>query len=285
MPKGFSTTLKVSAIALTVACGSVSESDPSFWDPSRDLGGQKFGGFGPPPAGGTSGVAGSNSGGAGGSGSGAAGAGGSSGANGGNGGRGGTSGGSDQGGGSGMGGGGSGGSDGLGGSDGIGGAGGVDGTGGGGAGGTGPSTTCTLDFDFTTVTYRGRFGPKNIGAVWVMDEKNQFVKTLEVWADTRAIHLVNWNGQTRANRVDAVSGATLPSHGAHQSRWDCRDAGGNIVPNGSYTMFLELTEDDSAFFFSPQPKLFSFQFQKGMGPERITPTAQPNFTNMTLSIQ
>ena len=159
------------------------------------------------------------------------------------------------------------------------------GTGGTGAGGSGPSTTCTLTFDYTTVTYRGRFGPKNIGAVWVMNPQNQFVKTLEVWAGIRANNLVNWQRQARANKVDAVSSATISNHRAHQSRWDCRDATGNVVPNGPYKMFVEFTEDDSALFFNPQPKLFSFDFQKGAGPATITPPAQPNFTSMTLSIQ
>ena len=92
--------------------------------------------------------------------------------------------------------------------------------------------------DFTTVTYRGRFGPKNIRAVWVMNPQNQFAKTLEVWAGIRA------------NK-----------------------------------MFVEFTEDDSALFFNPQPKLFSFDFQKGAGPATIAPPSQPNFTSMTLSIQ
>jgi hypothetical protein len=117
-----------------------------------------------------------------------------------------------------------------------------------------------------------------------MDASNQFVKTLEVWAGIRANNLVSWNAQARGSRVDAVTGATISNHRAHQSRWDCRDASGNIVPNGTYKMVVEFTEDDSALFFNPRPKLFSFDFQKG-APATISPPDQPNFSGMTLSIQ
>jgi hypothetical protein len=154
-----------------------------------------------------------------------------------------------------------------------------------GAGGGGPSTTCTLTFDVTTASYRGRFSPKNVGAIWVMNSQNQFVKTLEVWAGIRANHLVNWQRQAAANRVDAVTGATILSHRAHQAKWDCKDARGQVVPNGQYKMVVEFTEDDSALFFNPQPKLFSFDFQKGAGPQMLSPPSQTNFTSMSFSIQ
>ena len=294
MARCFSSTLSVVAVMLTIACSSVSDSDESFWEPSRDIGGKRFDGFTPPTgtggsngSGGTSGTGGTGNTGTGGvtgdsGASGTDGAAGSSGVAGvggtfaGTGGEGGTNGGT-----------GPGGTGGAGNAAGAGSAGmaGALGTGGTGAGGSGPSTTCTLTFDFTTVTYRGRFGPKNIGAVWVVNPQNQFVKTLEVWAGIRANNLVNWQRQTRANKVDAVSGATISNHRAHQSRWDCRDMAGNVVPNGQYKMFVEFTEDDSALFFNPQPKLFSFDFQKGAGPATISPPSQPNFTSMTLSIQ
>jgi hypothetical protein len=300
MSRYFSPTLSVVAVGLTIACSSVSDSDGSFWEPSRDIGGKQFGGFTPPTgAGGSNGSAGTTGGtgatgntgsggvagdaGASGSG-GVAGSGGVGGVGGvggtvtGSGGEGGTNGGSGPGGTGGAGNAGGAGSAGMAGTGSL-------GTGGTGAGGSGPSTTCTLTFDYTTVTYRGRFGPKNIGAVWVMNSQNQFVKTLEVWAGIRVNNLVNWQRQTLANKVDVVSSATISNHRAHQARWDCRDATRNVVPNGQYKMFVEFTEDDSALFFNPQPKLFSFDFQKGAGPATISPPSQPNFTSMTLSIQ
>lgn len=275
--------------ALGLGCGSVAENDPSFWTPTTDPGGKQFGGFGPPAGGsagdfgaggfgGTSGPGGaagsSNAGGSSGFGGGSAGGsgpGGSSGFGGG------SAGGSGPGGSSGFGGGSAGGS-GPGGSAGVGGV-------GGGTGGTGNGGPCTLTFSVTTVTGRGRFAPRNIGAIWVMSPQNRFVKTLAVWAATRAGNLTNWNAATGANRVDAVSGATLPNHVAHQARWDCRDVNKADVPPGDYRLFVEMTEDDSAFFFNPPAKVFSFTFPKGTGAGTITPPNQPNFTGMTLTIQ
>jgi hypothetical protein len=156
-----------------------------------------------------------------------------------------------------------------------------------GAGGTAPGGggPCSLTFSVTTVTGRGRFSPKNIGAIWVMNSQNRFVKTLKVWAGVRASNLTKWNGAAAGNRVDAVSGATLPNHVTHQARWDCRDVNKADVPPGQYQMFVEMTEDDSALFFNPQSKIFSFAFPKGNGPGSINPPNQPNFTNMTLTVQ
>ena len=171
--------------------------------------------------------------------------------------------------------------------DGAAGAGGSAGAGGEGgtAGAGGASTPCALSFQFTTVTYGGRFGPRNVGAVWVMSPENRFVKTLELWATVRANHLVAWNQQTEANRVDVVSSATLTTHRAHECRWDCRDVNGNVVPDGQYKMSVEFTEDNSALFFNPQPKQFSFDFPKISGPTTVTLPDQPNFTKVALAIQ
>jgi uncharacterized protein DUF2271 len=293
----FPAKLSLGAIALTFACSSVSDGDPSYWEESRDLGGKHFPGFGQP--GGADGAGGDGVGAAGGSGPGGnGGSGGSVGGNGGVGPGGSGPGGSGPGGDSGSGPGGNGGTDvggnggtgAVGGDSGSGGAG-PGGTGGGGAGGTGPSTECNLTLNFTTATYRGQFSPKYINAVWVMNSQNQFMKTLEVYAAARIIHLTNWNAQARANKVDAVSGATIrhddTRYNPHtKSHWDCRDVSGNIVPNGEYKVFMELTEDDSAFSFGLRPsKLFSFSFQKGAGPQTVTPPDQPTFKSITLNIQ
>jgi hypothetical protein len=163
--------------------------------------------------------------------------------------------------------------------------GGAAGADGGGAAGSGGGEPCALVFRFTTVTFGGRFSPRNVGAVWVMNQEHRFVETLEVWAATRANHLVDWNEQTGANRVDAVSGATAAAHGPHESRWDCRDVNGNTVPSAQYTLRVEFTEDNSALFFNPQPKLFSVDFTATSRPLTQTLPDQPHFTNLTLMIE
>ena len=287
---------------LSNSCSGVAENDPSFWTPSNDPGGKEFGGFRQPAGGAGGDTAAGGFGGDGfGGGAGTSSFGGSSGFGGAG------------PGGAGPGGAGPGGSSGFGGSTGFGGSSGVGGASGTGAGGTGPGGTagtagtgggsgggagagvggtgsgdsgpCSLTFSVTTVTGRGRFAPRNIGAIWVMSPQNTFVKTLEVWAGVRASNLTNWNAATRANRADAVSGATLPNHTTHNARWDCRDVNKAAVPPGNYKLFVEMTEDDSALFFNPPAKVYSFTFPKGAGPGSVTPPSQPNFSGMTLSIQ
>ena len=217
-----------------LACGSVSESDPSFWTPSQDLGGGQL-----VPGSGGGGAAGSASGG--------------------------TS---------------------FGGSAGSAGSGDSTSTGGFANGGTGSGTNsgaCTFHFDFTTVTANGKYSPKNIGAVWIETVQGQFVKSLNVWAQKRIVHLIKWNAASAGNLVDAVTSATASSHGMHGADWDCTDMSGNAVPDGPYRLRLEMTEQDSAFFIWPPGPSFSIDFAKG-GPTTLTPPDQPNFVSMTLNL-
>jgi hypothetical protein len=144
---------------------------------------------------------------------------------------------------------------------------------------------CAIDFQVTTVTYNGRYSPRNIGAVWIMNPQNQFVKTLAVWGQSTVRSLVNWNQQTQGNRVDAVSSATAKGHGPHPSTWDCRDANGNVAPDGQYQMSIELTEDNSGVPSTPPTKLFSFDFTKSSRKDTLTIPDQPTFIDMVLTIE
>lgn len=218
------------ALAL-LACGSVSESDPSFWTPSQDLGGGQL----VPSSGGSAGI---------------------------------SAGGAPAGG------------------NGSGGEGNTTSSGGFANGGTGAGTNsgaCTFHFDFTTVTANGKYSPKNIGAVWIETPQGQFVKSLNVWASKRIIHLVKWNAASAGNVVDAVTSATAPSHGMHAADWNCTDMNGNPVPDGPYRLRLEMTEQDSAFLIWPPGPSISIDFSKG-APASFNPPNQPNFVSMTLNL-
>ena len=247
---------------VVAACGSVSGNDPSFWQPSHGIGGPQNSG---PGAGGT-GAAPSTGGGpgAGGTGSGGSGTG---------------SGGSGTGsGGSGTGSGGSG--------TGSGGSGTGSGGSGTGSGGSGPvnSGLCQFSFDVTTVSAGGRFSPRNIEATWISTSSNQFVKTLEVHAKTRIIHLVNWNKAAGGNKVDAITSATLSSPQAHHVTWNCTNTSEQPVPDGNYRVYFEFTEDDSAYPFTAQPQLGHVDFQKGKA-QTLSPPDQKYFKSMQLSIK
>lgn len=140
----------------------------------------------------------------------------------------------------------------------------------------------TVDFQVTTVTFGGKYAQKNIGAIWVADSQNSFVKTLKVWASRRMRHLVKWNNDSGGNVVDAVTSATLRAHQSHNVTWDCTDVNGQVVADGTYKILVEFTEDNSSQAGRPQGKWTSIAFTKGATAENLTPADETYFKNMKL---
>lgn len=142
---------------------------------------------------------------------------------------------------------------------------------------------CQFSFDVTTHSYNGRFSPRNVEATWIEGPQNQFIKTLEVHAFFRAVHLVNWNQSSKGSRVDAVSSATLSHSQAHHVIWNCTDTSEKPVQPGAYHVYFEFTEDDSASG-PPPPKVGHVDFQVGKS-QNLSPPDQQYFTNMHLTIK
>ena len=105
---------------------------------------------------------------------------------------------------------------------------------------------CMLKFDVTTSNAGGEYAPRNVGAIWVSDGGNRFVKTLKVWANKRQKHLNKWIAASGQDTTDAVTGATLSSHGARSATWDCSGVNHQPVPFGEYRINIEFTEKNSA---------------------------------------
>lgn len=136
-----------------------------------------------------------------------------------------------------------------------------------------------LTFQVTTVTARGRYSPKNILAIWVVDGQGKFVKTLAKHAGIRARWLSGWNGASRGNVVDAVTSATLTSHGMRSVSWDLTDVSKKPVPDGDYKLVAEFTEKDGTGVST------EVAFTKGSMPLQLTPADGPNFTKMRLLLE
>jgi hypothetical protein len=104
----------------------------------------------------------------------------------------------------------------------------------------------TLDVQFDTTENGGQYAPKNIVAVWVTDASGSFEKTIGRWAGTRRSHLVSWVAASGQD-ADAVSGATRPNHSQRLSvHWDFKDRGGQLVPDGDYTIHMELADRNAS---------------------------------------
>jgi hypothetical protein len=152
-------------------------------------------------------------------------------------------------------------------------------TGGSGAIATGGATatdgsTCSLSVSVTTTAPGGKYQPRNVGAIWIADDAGVFIKSLDVWGNRRLSHVTAWTAATKAagvpgNKVDAVSSATLTAHRAHNVSWNCEDYNGQVVPDGTYRVYFEVTDSNNS-----GPNHFE-TFTKGPTPA----TAQANATN------
>ncbi|MET0386420.1 MAG: DUF2271 domain-containing protein [Polyangiales bacterium] len=160
------------------------------------------------------------------------------------------------------------------------------------AGSAMPSTAAgTLTLDFTTVDLDGQYAPRNIGAVWIETASGTFVKTLERWAGIRANHLTTWamasggwgsifGGGNTADQMDAVSRATLRTHGAHHVTWNMKDVSGTLVADGAYNVMIEVTDDERR-----PSRVAMIAFAKGQDAQQVTAPDMPPYTSLTLSYQ
>jgi hypothetical protein len=138
-----------------------------------------------------------------------------------------------------------------------------------------------LDVSITTSSAGGVFTPRNIVAVWVEDESGNFVKTLLAYAQSQKTHLNTWQASTKAagseyNIVDAISGPTKSNHTKRNCSWNATDVDGNIVADGTYVLWMELTDKNSTGNFS------SFNFIKGSEAESKSPDDVPSFSLISI---
>jgi len=152
-----------------------------------------------------------------------------------------------------------------------------------GSGGAAAPDSAKLRFQFTTVSFGGEFAPRNIGAVWITDEHDGFIKTLEVWAGKRSKHLVKWQSASGANRVDAVSSATLSSHRAHEASWDGTNVSREAVPDGIYRVYAEFTESNSSEGGNPLGAFTVVEFTRGVADLDMSLPDQTYFTGRRLT--
>jgi hypothetical protein len=62
---------------------------------------------------------------------------------------------------------------------------------------------------------------------------------------------------------------------AHTSSWDCEDFDHQPVPDGTYRVYFEMSDGNSANHFE--------EFTKGSSPMTLTPADAGNFKSMQLS--
>jgi hypothetical protein len=134
----------------------------------------------------------------------------------------------------------------------------------------------------TSQTSTPTYKPKNIVAMWIEDSSGKFVKTLLAYAGERKQHLKTWKGVTSVagsmyNTVDAITGATKTSHAARTCTWNGKNRSSALVADGSYTLKMELTDNDGA-----KQNLAAFSFTKGTSIQTLTPPNTNGFSNISI---
>jgi len=138
-----------------------------------------------------------------------------------------------------------------------------------------------LSVTTTTSSAGGMFSPNNVLAIWVEDDAGNFVKTLMVYAQFYTTYLNTWEASTNAagdmyNSVDAITGASRTSHGIRTCAWDGKDVSGIDMPDGTYYVWMELTDRNNTGNFS------SFMFTKDDNTNTLTPSNVPSFSSISI---
>ena len=139
--------------------------------------------------------------------------------------------------------------------------------------------TGPVKFSVETKRTKGKYAPKHVLAIWVTNAKGKHVRTLEVYGKKRMKYLKAWAKNSKNNTVDAITGATLKKHVPHNVVWDCRDAKGKLVPDGTYHIHVEFSEANGQ---GPMMALQHVTFQKGAKAISINPKDTPNFVKIKL---
>ncbi len=107
---------------------------------------------------------------------------------------------------------------------------------------TGIKTQGTLTVSTVTSEAGGNYAPRNVVAIWVENSSGEYVKSLLVYADKYKRFLTNWVSSSSYDVSDAVTGATINTHGTRTCSWDGTDVDGNMVSDGTYRLCMELTD-------------------------------------------
>ena len=148
-------------------------------------------------------------------------------------------------------------------------------------------TAGTLTVSFKTSTYGGQYASKHILAVWVdnssTNSSSTYIKTLNSYYQNSQYrqYLSKWKTATGStyNTTDAVTGATLSSHGTVSGKWNATNTLSATVADGTYYVFVEFTEANSSGPYA----VISFTKGASATTTFTTVTSSTYITNFTLT--
>lgn len=99
-----------------------------------------------------------------------------------------------------------------------------------------------LVVSFQTVSYQGRYAPRNVVGAWLVDSEGNYIRDLAIYGGKHANKLARWREDTGKAKPDATTGATRRLHDPLAITWDGTDAAGKPLPDGDYVVRVEFTE-------------------------------------------
>ncbi len=142
------------------------------------------------------------------------------------------------------------------------------------------NTDGSMTFTVRTITYNGSYHPRNVGAIWITNSQNQFVKTIKIWASEHRSSLVKWVQSSGNNTTGAITSATLSNHQLHSVTWNGKNYQNAAITDGNYNVNIEYTESSSTT--SNPGKFKTVTFNKGTTAVDNVPTSDSFFSDMHL---
>lgn len=115
----------------------------------------------------------------------------------------------------------------------------------------GPGLTITA----STATYSGEYAPDNCVVIYITDANDQFVRTVGLWSEVYMEYLTgwaaaagyHWSWALDPHGIDGWTAASRVSHSDELTvHWDMTDTSGTAVPDGTYKVWIEITEDNAS---------------------------------------
>jgi hypothetical protein len=141
-----------------------------------------------------------------------------------------------------------------------------------------------LTISFETVTIGGMYTPRNCGAVWIEDSRGFYVRTLELWARERPDSIVAWyqsvcKTDATITAPDVITSATLDQPTQHSATWDTKDFRGRVVPDGDYTLWFQVTENE----IFPEGPVMKLDLRKSVDSYAVNAIAPSGFAHVRFS--
>ena len=132
---------------------------------------------------------------------------------------------------------------------------------------TGFAIAQSLSMSVTTKTYYGSYTPKHVLACWVTNSAGIYIYNIRMYGYSYYSYLTNWTSLNSSTKTtDGTTSATLTSHSPLTFTWNCKNTSSVIVPDGTYYLNLEFTEQ------SVTKQYVKYPFTKGTTTYTTVPT-------------